>query len=134
MPKKIRFTIEQEDQIAEDYASGLSLREAAEKNRVSKSAVQRIVEDRGLMRARNGVDPAPAVKKYRPGSIMSLGPQLRKQYEADPRVNVYTLAAQYGCSITAIHRSLVAAGTEMRQAGGDRKSRYTYGLLGWIHS
>lgn len=132
MPKKL--SVELENRIAEEYASGRSLREVASELRISKTAVQRVVEDRGLMRALNGRDPGAPVKKRRAGTIMALGPQLRKEYEADTRVTVYTLADRYGCSISAIHRSLIAAGTELRPAGGDRKSKYTRGLLGWINS
>lgn len=130
MPKTL--SVEVEDQIAKEYASGLSLREVAAKLGVSKTAVQRVAEDRGIMRALNGRDAK--TKPYRAGSIMSKGPELRKLYDADSRVTVYTLAEQYDCSISAIHRSLIAAGTTMRQAGGDKRSKRTRGLLGWLDS
>ena len=126
------LSLDMEDKIAKEYESGLSLRQVASKLRISKTAVQRVVENRGIMRALNGRDPK--TRPYRPGSIMSIGPQLRKEYEEDLRVTVYTLAERYDCSISAIHRSLIAAGTEMRQAGGDKRSRQKRGLLGWINS
>jgi hypothetical protein len=134
MPRRLSFSDKEKKKITEDYKSGLSLRQVASKNKVSKSAVQRIIEDAGIMRALNGVDPKPPTKKSRPGTIMSRGVELRKLYDADPHVTVYTLAEQYNCSISAIHRSLVAAGTEMRQAGGDKRSPSTRGLLGWVRS
>lgn len=127
-----RFTRDERKQIAEDYKSGMSLREVAEKYNTSHSVVQRFVDEYGVTRDLNGVDPAR--RPYRPGSIMEKGPELRKLYDADNRVTVYTLAEQYDCSISAIHRSLVAAGTKMRQAGGDKRSRRTRGLLGWLDS
>lgn len=134
MPRRLSFSDREKKRITEDYKSGLSLREVASKNKISKSAVQRIIEDAGVMRALNGVDPKLPVRQFRPGTIMSRGEELRKLYEADNRVTVYTLAEQYDCSISAIHRSLIAAGTEMRQAGGDKHSKRTRGLLGWLDS
>jgi hypothetical protein len=133
MPRRLSFSDKEKKKITEDYKSGLSLRQVASKNRVSKSAVQRIIEDAGIMRALNGVDPQPE-RRFRPGTIMSKGPELRKLYEEDHHVTVYTLAERYNCTIGAIHRSLVAAGTTMRQAGGDKRSRRTRGLLGWLDS
>lgn len=128
-----RFNLEQQEKIVKEYVAGKSLREVARKYGTSHSVVQRIVEDRGgLMRGLNGVEPSSG--KRRPGSIMALGPQLRKEYEADTRVTVYTLATRYNCNVSTIHRSLLAAGTEMRQAGGDRRSKQTRGLLGWLNS
>lgn len=134
MPRRLSFSDREKKRITEDYKSGLSLREVASKNKISKSAVQRIIEDAGVMRALDGVSPKPPVRKFRPGTIMSRGEELRKLYDADTHVTVYTLAEQYNCSISAIQRSLIAAGTEMRQAGGDKRSKRTRGLISWLDS
>jgi transposase len=129
---KPRFSLELQDEIVKEYAAGETLREIAKKHDTSHSVIQRIVENKGEMRGQNGVDPSR--KRRKTGSIMAMGPQLRRAYDADPRVTVYTLAARYDCSISAIHRSLIAAGTDMRQSGGDRRSKRTRGLLGWLDS
>jgi hypothetical protein len=115
-----------------DYNSGLSLRQVGEKHNVSHMTVKRYVNMLSQMRDLDGV--SPSYRGHRHGTIMAKGPQLRKEYEGDPRVTVYTLALRYDCSIAAIQRSLKSAGTEMRQAGGDRKSKHTRGLLGWVNS
>ena len=133
MPRRLSFSENEKKKFIKDYQTGLSLRQVASKNKVSKSAVQRIIEDAGVMRALNGVDPRPE-RRFRPGTIMSKGEELRKLYEADPHVTVYTLAERYNCTIGAIHRSLVAAGTTMRQAGGDKRSKRTRGLISWLDS
>lgn len=73
-------------------------------------------------------------KPVREGSILSKAAELREQYEEDPRVTVYTLAERYNCSISAIHRALKSVNTPMRQSGGDKRSKNTRGLLGWINS
>jgi transposase len=132
MMARRRFTREERTQIANDYKTGMSLREVAEKYGTSHSVVQRFVDEAGGGRDLNGIDPKK--RPFRPGSIMEKGPELRKLYDADNRVTVYTLAEQYNCSISAIHRSLVAAGTIMRQAGGDKRSKRTRGLLSWLDS
>lgn len=67
-------------------------------------------------------------------SVMARRDELRKTYEADSKVTVYTLALQYNCHFTTVHRALVAAGTQMRPAGGDHKSKHTRGLLGWVNN
>jgi transposase-like protein len=131
MARKV-FTFEERKQIVEDYKSGMSLRQVAEKYNTSHSAVQRYVDEAGATRDLNGIEPKK--RPPRPGTIMSKGPELRKLYEANKRVTLYTLADQYNCSIHAIRQALLAAGTTMRQAGGDKRSRRTRGLLGWLES
>lgn len=78
--------------------------------------------------------PSKPKKERKPGPIMSKGAEMRKLYESDPNVTVYTLAERYGCSISAIHRSLVRAGTTMRRGGGDYRSKRARGLLAWLDS
>lgn len=70
----------------------------------------------------------------RPNTVMGRKEQLRREYEADNRVTVYTLALRYGCHVSTVHRALVAAGTKMRPSGGDKKSKNTRGLLGWLYN
>lgn len=131
MGRKV-FSFEERKQIVNDYKTGLSLREVAKKYNTTHSVVQRYVDDAGATRDLNGIEPKK--RPHRAGSIMARGPELRKLYDADSRVTVYTLAEQYDCSISAIHRSLLAAGTKMRQSGGDKRSKRTRGLLGWLDS
>lgn len=131
LPKR-RLTLEDHYRIVQEYADGLSLREVAAKYGTSHSVIQRIIEDKGEMREKNGLDPSKRRRKT--GSIMARGPELRKLYDADSRVTVYTLAERYNCSPSTIHRSLLMAGTEMRQSGGDKRSKSTRGLLGWLYN
>jgi transposase len=128
-----RWTREQRNAMVADYQAGASLRDVAKKYGTTHSTVQRFVDEAGVMRDLNGIDP-PKQRGYRPGSIMALGPQLKEEYEADWTVTVDTLARKYNCNGATIYRSLVAAGTQMRPAGGIRKPKHLRGLLSWLYS
>lgn len=138
MPRGGRFIFDDEtaQTMRKKYEGGATLRSLVEEYGTNPNTIANTIRRvGGTLRRQGGPAKPPKLKKQRkPGPIMGIGDQLRKQYESDTQVTVYTLALRYNCSISAIHRSLVAAGTQMRKSGGDYKSRNARGLLSWVNS